>query len=191
MKKILISIFNLFFKLFKVKKNKIVFQSSPDKIDGNPYALYKYIKENCPNDFELRWLITKKTDISLVDEKECSYSRTFRYYYDLATSKYWIRSHFNGSILKKKKNQIYLQLWHGWGNFKKCGYDVDDKVPLEDRKPLSYVSECNCYLAAEKYIASAMRTSIGFDKPIEEFGMGRTDYLVNLEQKEISLMVKI
>ena len=190
MKKVIIDLFNLFFKLFKVKKNKIIFQSSPDKIDGNPYALYKYIKENCPNDFETRWLITDKTDISLVDKKECSYSRTFRYYYDLATAKYWIRSHFTGSILRKKKNQVYLQLWHGWGNFKKCGYDIEDKIPLKDRKPVSYVSECTCYLAAEKYIASCMRTSIGFDKPIEEFGMGRTDYLVNLDQKEIDRLKK-
>lgn len=190
MKKVLINIFNLFFKLFKVRNNKIVFQSSPDKIDGNPYALYKHIKENCPNDFNIRWLITKKTDISLVEKKECSYSRTFKYYYDLATSKYWVRSHFNGSILKKKPNQIYLQLWHGWGNFKKCGYDIDNKIPLKDRKPLSYISECNCYLAAEKYIASAMKTSIGFNKPIEEFGMGRTDYLVNLDEKEINRLKK-
>jgi CDP-glycerol glycerophosphotransferase len=45
-------------------------------------------------------------------------------------------------------------------------------------------------LAAEKYIASAMKTSIGFNKPIEEFGMGRTDYLVNLDQKEIDRLKK-
>ncbi len=190
MKKILINLFNLFFKIFKVKNNKIIFQSSPDKIDGNPYALYKYIKDNCPDEFETRWLISKKTDISLVDKKDCSYSRTFRYFYDLATSKYWIRSHFNGSILKKKKNQIYLQLWHGAGEFKKCGYDIEDKLPIDKRKPLEYIEECNCFLAAEKYVASTMKTSIGFNKPIEEFGMCRTDYLVNLNKKEIEILKK-
>lgn len=185
MKKIIIEIFNMFFSIFKVKNNKIIFQSSPDKIDGNPYALYKYIKDNCPNEFEVRWLITKKTDTSLVSKKECTYSRTFRYFYDLATAKYWVRSHFTGSILRKKKNQIYLQLWHGWGNFKKCGYDIKNDIPLEKRKPSPIMRECNCYLAAEKYIADTMKSSIGYNNPIEEFGMGRTDYLVNLTKKDI------
>lgn len=184
-KKIFIEIFNYFFSVFKVKNNKIIFQSSPDKIDGNPYALYKYIKDNCPDDFEVRWLVTKKTDISLIEKKECTYSRTFRYFYDLATAKYWVRSHFTGSILRKKQNQIYLQLWHGWGNFKKCGYDIKNDIPLDERIPSPNMRECDCYLAAEKYIASAMKSSIGYNRPIEEFGMGRTDYLVNLTKEDI------
>ena len=51
MKKIVIKILNLIFKIFKVKKNMIVFFSSRNRIDGNPKEIYLYLNKTYPNSF--------------------------------------------------------------------------------------------------------------------------------------------
>ena len=61
MKKVFEKIVNSFFHIFKIRNDVIVFESGRNKIDGNPKAIYLYLKENYPNKYKLIYL-TKPTN---------------------------------------------------------------------------------------------------------------------------------
>lgn len=184
--KTIANIFNFLCSLFKINDKKIVFQAISNKIDGNPYAIYKYIKENCPNDFITIWLIPKDADISMLEKGDYAYNKTFAFFYHLTTAKYWIRSHCNGSVIKKKKNQVYLQTWHGAGNFKKCGYDITNET---NRIPAEFVQEWDYFLAPDSYNVEAIHSSCGYNNKSLVVGMARTDMLLKVN-KDIILETK-
>lgn len=178
MKKVVGAILNFFANFFKVKENKILFQSGRSKVDCNPYAVYKYIKENCKDKFECVWLVEKDTDISMLDENDYAYYKTLKGFIAMVTSKYWIRSQSLGSIIKKKENQVYIQMWHGAGNFKKCGYDCmkESERPTET---IEHAKEWDYLIATDEYNKDALSSSVGYKKKCFVVGNCETDLLVN------------
>lgn len=179
MKKVFSLIINGLFRFFKIKNDKIVFEAGRGLIDGNTKAVYDYIMEKYPNQFKIVWLITKDTNSSAIRKKDCVYYRTLKSYYHLATAHYWIRNESLGSILKKKKGQIYIQLWHGNGALKHIGYDVsNEKV----RQPLDYVKEWDYYIAKDELDANHIITGTGYNKKIEILGMACIDTTLKLSK---------
>lgn len=181
-KKLLVRIINYIFYFFNIEDNKIIFESGRQKVDGNPLAIYQYIKKNCPNDFKTIWLIEKNTDTSSLNKDDYTYYKTFKAFYHLATAKYWIRSQSIGSIIKKKKNQIYIQTWHGGGAFKKCGYDIEN---VDEIKPLEHVLEWDYYIATDPYNAQMIQSSTGYNKKVLTIGSCRTDEIINFNKNSL------
>lgn len=172
MKKVVSIVINWFFSFFKVKEKKIIFESGRNLIDGNVKAVYDYMIENNIDQFKIVWLVNKKCDISMLRQGDYAYYKTFRGLYHQATAKYWIRSQSIGSILKKRKNQVYIQLWHGNGVLKKMGYDV---TSAKERPVVDHVREWDYYIANAKYDAKVIRSSTGYDKEIKVLGMACVD----------------
>lgn len=171
-------------KLFSVKENKILFQSGRSKVDCNPYAVYKYIKENCRDDFDCVWLVERETDVSMLEKGDYFYYRTFKGFLAMVTSKYWVRSQSLGGIVKKKKNQVYIQMWHGAGNFKKCGYDC---MPEEERpvETVAHAKEWDYLIATDKLNKDVMVSSVAFKKDCVVLGNADTDLIVNADSDYI------
>lgn len=178
MKKKLSIILNFLFKIFPIK-NKIVFECGRGLIDGNPKSVYEYMKEIKQKKYKLIWLVEKGTDVSMLDKKDYIYYKNPRAYYHLATAKYWIRSQSLGSIIKKRKGQIYIQLWHGNGALKKMGYDVTND---SKRIPMEHVKDWDYYIASDDLDAECIKTSTGFKKNIEVLGMACMDSTLELEK---------
>lgn len=179
MKKLLSIILNLISRLFKVNKKKILFESGRDLVDGSPRAIYAYIKENCPDDFKTVWLVTRKTDVSNIKPGEYAYYRTLKGFYFMVTAKYWIRSESLGNIIKKKKNQVYIQAWHGHGAFKKMGYDVNDAM---ERPPMEHVKEWDYYIASDPLDEKVLISSSGYNKKTVMLGAACTDEILKLSK---------
>lgn len=175
-KEILSFILNILFKPFPIK-NKIVFECGRGLIDGNPKAIYDYMKEIKQTKYRLIWLVEKGTDVSALDKNEYVYYKKLKAYYHLATAKYWIRSQSIGSIIKKRKGQIYIQLWHGNGALKKMGYDVTN---IKKRPPMEHVLNWDYYIASDKLDGKVIKTSTGFNKNIEVLGMACVDNTIKL-----------
>ena len=174
MRKIVKLIINLIFRIFKLKENKIVFESGRNLIDGNAKAVYDYLISN--NDcFELVWLVNKDTDVSDINENHYAYYKTLKGYYHLATSKYWIKNQSMGSLIKKRKGQIYIQLFHGNGVLKKMGYDVDNS---KERVELEHVKDWDYYIANDENDEKVIRSSTGYNGKVEIFGMACVDNVI-------------
>ena len=190
-RKMISFVLNLIFKIFKVQDNKIVFESGRDLIDGNAKAIYDYIKDNRIDNYKLIWLVSKKTDISDIRKNEYAYYKTLRGYYHIATSKYWLKNQSLNSLLKKKDNQVYIQLFHGNGVMKKMGYDVNNAA---NRKPLEHVKEWDYYIAHDINDKKQISSSTGYTGKIEVFGMASIDNVIkhaNDDEKKKEVLKKL
>lgn len=169
MKKIISIILNFIFKHFKIKNNKIVFEAGRDLIDGNPKAVYEYIIDNYPNNYKTIWLVNKGTDVSALRKNDYAYYRTIRGYYHLATAHYWIRSQSLENFIKKKGNQVYIQLWHGVTGLKLMGYDISNE---KDRPTIEHAKEWNYFIGNSNDDISHIKSSTGYKKKMLSFRIG-------------------
>ncbi len=187
MKKIISQILNFIFYFFKVDQKKILFESGRNLIDENPKALYCYIKRNCPNDFKTVWLVNKKTNTDALKKGDFAYYNTLKGFYFLATSKYWIKSQSTGNTLKKKRNQIYIQTWHGYGPTKKMGYDVNF---TSERPPMNHTREWDYFIASSSLDEQIITSSTGYKKNTVILGSATTDEILEIS-KDINKKNKI
>lgn len=179
MKKMVSKILNMIFRLFKIDNKKIIFQSGRGMIDGNPRALYDYMKKN-KTDYKLIWLVTKDTNVSKLDGVYYN-SNSLIGLYHLATAKYWIRSESLGSIIKKRKGQVYIQTWHGHGAMKKMGYDVTNE---KNMPPLEHTKEWDYLLTNDPLDEQITLSSTGYRGNVLQFGTPLTDTILSNAKDE-------
>lgn len=177
MRNFLKKLINKFFRIFIVKENKIVFESGRNLVDGNCKAVYDYMVEHNYDNYKLVWLVKKGTNVSGLRKKDYAYYKTFKALYHLSTAKYWIRSQSIGSILDKRDNQVYIQLFHGNGVMKKMGYDVEN-VDISDRKEADHVKEWDYYIANDSHDRDVIISSTGYKGKIEVLGMAAVDNVI-------------
>lgn len=183
-KKIASILLNAFFKFFKVKENKIVFQSGRNRVDDNPYFICKYLNDYYKGEYELIYIVSKKTDLTPLKNTNIkyAYSKTLKEYYHLATAKYWIRSQSIGSLIKKKDNQSYIYVDHATSGMKKCGYDI---VEEKTRPPLPFTKEWDYYVQANQLSLDICRSSTGYQGPAIALGQARNDFFFKATKKDI------
>lgn len=187
MKKVISMILNFIFSFSKINCRKIIFETGNGKVEGNPYAIYSYMKEHFPNDYRMIWFVKRGTDISKLDKQDVVYYRTWKYFKELSSAKFWIRSHSVGSLLKKKQGQIYLQVWHGGGAYKKVGYDITND---EYRPPMAHVREWDYYIASDPYNGVVIQTATGYDKEVIVLGLARSDEIINMDKSVVNDLKK-
>ena len=111
------------FKFLPLKKNKIVFDNFLGKgYGGKPKIIAEEIIRrnlNC----DLVWLVNKQQDMpsKIRQVKYGSREATKQ----LATAKMWVFNCRNVEHPKKRKNQVYLQTWHGDVGLKKVEAEVE------------------------------------------------------------------
>ena len=174
MRRLLAMMVNVLFSHRKIIKNKIIFET------GN-------YKQHAAEKYQTIWFVKKGADCADVDPKDIVYYRTWNYFYHLATAHFWIRSHSVGSLLHKRKGQIYIQTWHGGGAFKKCGYDISE---AKERPPVEHVKEWDVFIASDPMNASMIQTSCGYQKDIKILGLPRSDDIVNTTSEQIIALRK-
>lgn len=180
MKKIITKIINFIYSIFKIKENKIIFESGRGKVDDNPLAIYRYLKNNSDK-YELKYLTGKNTDTSSLDKKDICYYKTLKGLYHLATAKYLIKSQSTKNIIEKRKDQVYIQTWHGCGVGKKMGNDVTGHIGIVD-----HAKDWDYLIATDKYNKKVMCSSTGIDESIAKIvGGATTDFIVNHTKEDV------
>lgn len=187
-----------YFKIFvRVDKQMVIFDSFLGKSYAcNPMAIYEeMISDEDFDEWKFVWIMRKPSRLKLEKEQVVRYNSIQHYYY-LAKSKYWVFNSKMPAYMDKKKNQVYLQTWHGTP-LKKLARDIeisDDatfyrtKMSREemintydvDVKKYNYLISPNAY-STEKFISAF---GVEPEKVIET-GYPRNDVLVNYTQKQI------
>ena len=112
----------------KVQKNKIMFMTFNHEYACNPkYICEEIIRQNLP--VEMVWAVLtpqlKKQKIYKVFPKQVKLvvRGTYEFFKELATSKIWIDNALvaTWNPLPKKKEQFYIQTWHGSLGLKRIG----------------------------------------------------------------------
>lgn len=172
LKKIISGILNAVLRLFPIDNKKIVFQATNYQVTDNPYYVYKCIKEN-GLDYKLIFIVSKDADVSGLTKGEYAYVRSLKSYYHLATYKYMFTCHSLGSLIKKRKNQVYIQLWHSI-SLKKMGLDVSNPDKLTR---LEHTLDWDFVVSSSEFESRVLKSSSGYTCETKILGNPRTDSL--------------
>lgn len=159
----------------------------------------KYIHQALLNDerfkdYKFVWAL--KDTSEQIEGAEVIKYRSFKYFYYLAVSKFWISNCKLPEYCSKKKNQIYINTWHGVP-LKRLAHDID--VPEGTtfyRSKMSRAEMTRSYdIDTRRYNYLVSPNSFTTDKykscfkvpdeKIKEYGYPRNDFLVNLTQEQI------
>ncbi len=174
MKKLIETLINFFFGLFPINEKKILFISTNYQLNDNPYAVFRYLKEHNKDGYRLIYLVARGTDVSELQKGEYAYVRSLMGFYHLATHKYRFTCQSYGSLLKKRKEQRYIQLWHATFSLKKMGFDVANPEGLTQ---LPHTVDWDYYISASEADAKVVQGASGFTCPYKILGNPRTDIL--------------
>jgi len=143
------------FIFFPIKKNRILFIAyGGDQFSCNPKYLYKYIIENHTK-YECIWAFSRTELLDYFEKMENPAVKTLslRFFYLICTSKFIIDNNHFMSGYPARKNQVYIQTWHGGGAYKKVGYDgfAKDKYKLikKAKKIDYYIASCKKFIEVQ------------------------------------------
>ncbi len=110
-------LFNVITIFVPIKKNRILFSSfSGKKYNDSPKVIFDALcKEHSTLDFECYWAFENPKDFANFGLKTVKINSP-KYFYIAFSSKYWITNvNIERGLSFKKKNQFYLNTWHGTG----------------------------------------------------------------------------
>jgi len=173
------------FSIFPIKKNKIFIQNYNGKGYGdNP----KYIIEEILRrefDFVLVWAVVPKLSKNFPQRVKTVRHKSIRAIYEEATAKIWIDNCRKQLYVRKRKEQYYIQTWHGMVNFKKVEKDVEQNLSAYYVKHAKYDSIlANLFLSDSKFSSQLYRSAFWYNGEILECGSPRDDILVKYETNQ-------
>ena len=163
-----------------------------------PRSLYEYmIKQDRFKDYRFIWAIKnhKQKKIDIAGAKVIEYF-SIPYFYYLARSHYWVVNCKLPMYVLKKKNQVYLQTWHGTP-LKKLAYDIE--VPegttfyrsgmTEDMMHETYrqdVEKYNYMISPSAFTTEVFQSAFRINKErLIETGYPRNDLLSNYSLEDV------
>lgn len=185
----------------KVDEHAILFSTFNGKsYSDSPKAIYKYMKENDKyKDYKFIWTFKNPDNYKYLEENsntEVIRQGTSKYERYMAKSKYWIFNYRAADHQYPKKNQVFVQCWHGTP-LKRLGYDLDnpDNI-LNTKKEIRYKYKTDAkkfkYLlspskfATEKFISAWNLKEVKKENCIIEEGYPRNDFLHNYTEKDVN-----
>lgn len=183
----------------KVNDNVIIFCCFNGKsYSCSPKAIYEYMVKNREyEDYTYIWSfkdpekykdLAQNKNTTIVKHNSKDYKRA------LAKSKYWIFNYKIPDYLYPKKNQVFVQCWHGTP-LKRLGCDLihfDNKLNTIKGMKKRYKIEASKFsyfispskFASEKFISAWNLKEIGKENIIIEEGYPRNDFLFNYTMED-------
>lgn len=188
-----IFIFSYLFRIFPIKDNRIIISNYYGKGYGDNG---KYICEQLlqmDENLEIVWLINKNQNtLSFNSKIKIVKNKSIKGLYYLCTSKVWIdncRKHFYSY---KRKNQFYIQTWHGAIPLKKIEKDAESKLSKDYVKNAKLDSKLmDALISNGTFSTRIMKQSFWFDGPIYEYGSPRCDVLFSDVNRKNRIKEKI
>ena len=190
--------FNRISKKNKVDNKLIVFASfNGHGFNDSPKAIYNYIKNS--NEFEGYKFVWGFKDTQKYSFLESANTRVVNikskdFLKEAARSKYWIFNYKIPEYMFPKKEQVFLQCWHGTP-LKRLGCDLEHfsnamntvdeitkRYEIETSK-FSYFLSPSAF-ASEKFISAWNMKAQGKEDIILEVGYPRNDFLMNYKEAD-------
>ena len=195
--KYFVSYFNyqFYYYRYKVDDKLVLFESYMGRnYTCSPRAIYEYMKSDSKyNDYKFVWVFNDIDKYEIDDIKVKKNSK--QYYKYLSKSKYWIVNSLIDPGIKKKKNQIYIQTWHGTPLKKlRCDIEVEgltlnsiDEIKSRNDKDavkFDYFISPSRY-ATKRFISAFNLKELNKENIIIEKGYPRNDYLFKYNTNDI------
>ncbi len=197
--------YNLCYKYrYKVNDKLILFEAYGGKSYAcSPRAMYEtMIHSKKYKDYKFVWAFKEVDGHDIVCDSRLTIvrSRSKEYYKYLAMSKYWIVNSILPDFVTKKKNQVYVQCWHGTPLKRlRCDIEVNgavmntvDEIKKKndiDAKRFDYFLSPSKF-ASEKFISAFNLKNLGKENIIVEKGYPRNEFLFKYTDKDVKKIKK-
>ena len=165
----------------------------------SPKAMYKYmLTDDRFKEFNFIWVFKDPDKHKYLEKSKNTkviYSKGRQYYKAMAKAKYWIFNYKIPDYIYPKKNQIFVQCWHGTP-LKRLGCDLqhfDNALNTLEGMKKRYKKETEKFsyflspseFATEKFISIWNMKEVGKEKCVVELGYPRNDFLYNYNNDDI------
>ena len=166
--------------LIPVNKNRFLFFS----MAGNSYgdsvkSISDYVEEH-HDGAEIVWAFSKYYCKTV----NCSHKKvvygSFRYYYYVITSKYYVTNCFAQLMAIKRSGQVMLQTWHGTA-LKRIGYDAESGEHsffvklIRPNTKIAAAKNTDIFLSGSQFMSGVYRSAFKYPNEIYETGTPRND----------------
>jgi CDP-glycerol glycerophosphotransferase len=190
------------FVRFSVKDDVIIFCSHLGRgYSCNPKAIYEtMVNDERFKDYKFVWAFNDGSKTKVAGANNVNYG-SLKYLYYLSIAKYWIFNAKMPSYYIKKKDQVYLQTWHGTP-LKKLGRDIavgeDAKFYRSEMSKAEMVrtyerdsARYDYFISPNKFSTEAFKSAFSVNKDvIIETGYPRNDILTNASSEYIQNVKK-
>lgn len=192
-------LYKLTYRFVSINDKLVIFISFHGRgYSDNPRAIYEQMKKDERfKEYRFIWFIKnhKKKNIK-IEGAEIKEYFSLSYFYYMSKAKYWIINCKMPSYIAKKRNQIYLQTWHGTP-LKRLGHDI---IAPEDatfyRSGVSFeqmtksydidVERYNYMISPNAFCTEVFQTSFRINRErLIETGYPRNDFITNANQDDI------
>lgn len=184
--RVLKRIFWIICRVFSVEENKIVFQSYYGRGYGdNPkYIAEELRKRNKSIDFV--WVTNGREDPAVPEYFRVVRFRGFKYIYEMSTAKIWV-DNSRKEYCMKKKNQYYMQTWHGGFTLKKVERAVENELQENYVKQAKRDAiQTDVMLSNCKELTDIYREDFWYNGEILQSGLPRNDKLFNYTAEDVA-----
>lgn len=193
------ALYGLVYRFVPTDEHMVIFISFHGRsYSDNPRAIYEYMRtQERFKDYRYIWFIKKKNQNGMsIPGAEIKSYRSFAYFYYLSRAKYWIINIKMPEFIKKKKDQVYLQTWHGTP-LKRLGRDIQvGKDGTFYRTHMSYqemihsydddVSKYTYMISPNHFCTEVFQSAFGINRErLIETGYPRNDFMTNIEDSQI------
>lgn len=173
------------FRVFPIRKDKIFFENYFGRGYGcNP----KYICEALRSEggYCLVWQTFPEYRDSLPTDVRWVKYNSIRSVFEQATSKVWVCNVRRFRYIRKRKNQIYIQTWHGAIGIKRCEGDAESKISPRFLKTAKHDSPMiDLMISNSTFCTNVYKRAFWYGGPIAEFGYPRNDFIVRPDLKTL------
>ena len=165
----------------------------------SPKAIYKYmLNDNRFQDYHFIWVFRDPDKHKYLEENKNTTvvnERGIPYYKALAKSKYWIFNYKVREFIHPRKDQVFVQCWHGTP-LKRLGCDLKHftnalntvkgmrKRYHREVKKFSYFLSPSEF-ATEKFVSIWDMKNAGKENCVLELGYPRNDFLYNYSNEDV------
>lgn len=176
MKRLILKILALLISaLFPINNKKIVFTSFMGRsYSCNPKAISEELYKQCP-EFKIVWLFNKESKKHVPNYVKSVKRKSIKAMYELYTAKFWVDNFQKPKWTYKRKDQIYIQTWHGDRSFKKILYDSPNNT---DKKAYIENKICDVMVTGSTFGKKMLSSAFNYTGEFLEVGCPRNDILI-------------
>lgn len=176
------------YRLYPIE-NKVIFSNfSGKKYGDNPKYISMALHELDPH-IQIIWLKHKGYQFETPDYVKVIEWPSLKMVKELSTAKVWVDSHTKPVWIKKRKNQYYINTWHGGLGFKKVEGDVRDKLLFSQIKQSQHNSSMiDLLISNAKWLTDIYKRAFWYQGEILECGYPKNDIFYkehHYEQKKV------
>ncbi|WP_455717267.1 CDP-glycerol glycerophosphotransferase family protein, partial [Anaerosporobacter sp.] len=180
-----------YFSKMSIKQNYVMCETFLGRnYADSPKNIFEYMSKTYPGKYKFIWSVDKKTKFPYPCKKVKRFG--IRYAYYLGRSKYFIFNMRQPVWMRKRKDTVFIQTWHGTP-LKKLVFDQEEVMsatPLYKKQVYEQSRIWDYLISDNAFSTEVFGSAFLYDKEILESGYPRNDLLYQIDMDQIAKKIK-